>query len=160
MLWFNRHSDTTSGLIDSSLYNEDTFYDRFAKDLKKCQSEVIVESPFITNRRLDLLLPALQKLKSKRVKVTINTRAPETHDDENMRREARFALSKLQHMGVNVLFTGGHHRKLAIIDRTILYEGSLNILSQNNSCEVMRRIESTQLAWQMIRFVKIDDFVR
>ncbi len=160
MLWFNRHSDMTSGLIDSSLYNEDTFYARFASDLKKCHSEVIIESPFITSRRLDLLIPSLQKLKSKHVRVTINTRDPETHDDENMRREARFALSKLQHMGVNVLFTGGHHRKLAIIDRTILYEGSLNILSQNNSCEIMRRIESVQLAWQMIRFVKIDDFVR
>ena len=160
MLWFNRHPDTTSGLIDSSLYNEDTFYDRFARDLKNCHSEVIIESPFITSRRLDLLIPSLQKLKSKHVRVTINTRDPETHDDENMRREARFALSKLQHMGVNVLFTGGHHRKLAIIDRMILYEGSLNILSQNNSCEVMRRIESTQIAWQMIRFIKVDDFIR
>jgi len=160
MLWSKGHSDTTSGLIDSSLYNEDNFYARFASDLKNCHSEVIIESPFVTNRRLDLLIPSLQKLKSKHVRVTINTRDPETHDDENMRRETQFALSKLQHMGVNVLFTGGHHRKLAIIDRSILYEGSLNILSQNNSCEVMRRIESTQLAWQMIRFVKIDDFVR
>jgi phosphatidylserine/phosphatidylglycerophosphate/cardiolipin synthase-like enzyme len=105
-------------------------------------------------------MPALQKLKSKHARITINTRDPETHDGENMRSDARFALSKLQHMGINVLFTSGHHRKLAIIDRTILYEGSLNILSQNNSCEVMRRIESARLAWQMIRFVKIDDFVR
>jgi phosphatidylserine/phosphatidylglycerophosphate/cardiolipin synthase-like enzyme len=160
MLRFNKQSSATNELINSSLYDDNTFYARFAKDLKNCHSEVIIESPFITNRRLTLLMPTLQKLKSKHVRVTINTRDPEANDDENMRGDARFALSKLQHMGVNVLFTGGHHRKLAIIDRTILYEGSLNILSQNNSCEVMRRIESTQLAWQMIRFIKIDDFVR
>jgi phosphatidylserine/phosphatidylglycerophosphate/cardiolipin synthase-like enzyme len=160
MLWFNKYFNTTNELINSSLYDDSTFYARFAKDLKTCHSEVIIESPFITSRRLDLLMPALQKLKSKHARITINTRDPETHDDENMRSDARFALSKLQHMGINVLFTSGHHRKLAIIDRTILYEGSLNILSQNNSCEVMRRIESAQLAWQMIRFVKIDDFVR
>jgi phosphatidylserine/phosphatidylglycerophosphate/cardiolipin synthase-like enzyme len=160
MLWFNKRSDTTNGLVNSTLYDDSTFYTRFAKDLKNCRSEVIIESPFITNRRLELLMPALQKLKSKHVRITVNTRDPETHDEEKMRSDARFALSKLQHMGVNVLFTGGHHRKLAIIDRLVLYEGSLNILSQNNSCEVMRRIESAQLAWQMIRFVKIDDFVR
>ncbi len=160
MLWFNKLTNTTDGLISSSLCNESTFYVRFASDLKKCQSEVIIESPFITNRRLDLLLPALQKLKSRHVRVTVNTRDPEAYDNEKMCTEARFALSKLQHMGVNVLYTSGHHRKLAIIDRKILYEGSLNILSQNNSCEVMRRIESTQMAWQMIRFVKIDNFVR
>jgi len=160
MFWFNSHSNTTNGLIDSSLYNDSTFYARFAKDLKNCHSEIIIESPFITNRRLDFLMPILQKLKTRQVRITINTRDPKAHNNEDMRNDARFALSKLQHMGVNVLFTSGHHRKLAIIDRLILYEGSLNILSQNNSCEVMRRIESTQLAWQMIRFVKIDDFIR
>lgn len=160
MFWFNKRHDITDKLASSSLYNEDTFYTHFAKDLKNCHSEVIIESPFITNRRLNLLMPALEKLKSRHVRVTINTRDPEAHDSEDMCGDARFALSRLQHMGVNVLFTSGHHRKLAIIDRSILYEGSLNILSQNNSCEVMRRIESTQLAWQMIRFVKIDDFVR
>jgi len=160
MLWFNRFSSTTDELINTTLYDDSTFYARFAKDLKNCHSEVIIESPFITNRRLNLLMPALQKLKSKYIRITVNTRDPEVNDDEVMCREARLALSKLQHMGVNVLYTGGHHRKLAIIDRSILYEGSLNILSQNNSCEVMRRIESTQLAWQMTRFIKIDNFVR
>lgn len=160
MLWFNSHSNATNELINSTLYDDSTFYARFAKDLNNCHGEVIIESPFITSRRLDLLMPSLQKLKSKHVRITINTRDPETHDDETMRREARFALSKLQHIGINVLYTIGHHRKLAIIDRAILYEGSLNILSQNNSCEVMRRIESAQLAWQMTRFIKIDNFVR
>ncbi|PKL30873.1 hypothetical protein CVV43_05035 [Candidatus Saccharibacteria bacterium HGW-Saccharibacteria-1] len=160
MLWFNKHSDASSRLISSSLYNEKTFYNRFEKDLKNCHSEIIIESPFITSKRLNLLIPSLQKLKSKHIRITINTRDPETNDDEIMRKDARFALSKLQHMGVNVLFTGGHHRKLAIIDRSILYEGSLNILSQNNSCEVMRRIESTELAWQMIDFINIDNFIR
>lgn len=80
MLWSNGQSSIADGLTSSSLYDEDTFYDRFAKDLKKCQSEVIIESPFITNRRLGLLLPALQKLKSRRVRVTINTRDPEAYD--------------------------------------------------------------------------------
>ena len=160
MFRFTRNSVSSTALIDSTLYDETTFYDRFAKDLKRCQHEVIIESPFITTRRINLLLPALQKLKAKHVKITINTRDPETHGDQYMQREAREALSKLQHMGIHVLFTGGHHRKLAIIDRLILYEGSLNILSQNDSCEIMRRIESVQLAWQMARFVKIDNFIR
>jgi hypothetical protein len=61
----------------------------------------------------------------------------------------------LQSIGVEVLYTGGHHRKLAIIDRQILWEGSLNILSQNESCEVMRRIESDELAMQMLQFTKL-----
>jgi phosphatidylserine/phosphatidylglycerophosphate/cardiolipin synthase-like enzyme len=121
---------------------------------------VIIESPFITNRRVSQIFGILEKLKERKVRVAINTRDPEEHDSDYMREEAREAPSTLQHIGVHVMFTESHHRKLAVIDRNIVYEGSLNILSQNNSREVMRRIESVQLAWQMIRFVKIDRFLR
>ncbi|HEY4963351.1 MAG TPA: phospholipase D-like domain-containing protein [Candidatus Saccharimonadales bacterium] len=158
--YFRLSSQSPTDLLTSTLYDENTFYDRFNRDLKKCQHEAIIESPFITNRRLSLLLPALEKLKARGVRITINTRDPEEHENEYMRHEAQRAIATLQHMGIHVLFTGNHHRKLAILDRQILYEGSLNILSQNNSCEVMRRIESVKLAWQMARFVKIDKFVR
>jgi hypothetical protein len=59
-----------------------------------------------------------------------------------------------------VLYTAGHHRKLAILDRSILWEGSLNILSQNSSSEIMRRIQSAELAWQMAHFTKLDAHLR
>jgi hypothetical protein len=143
-------------LVDSKLFNDKTFYATFQKDLQNCQHEVIIESPFMTLRRLDTLIPALQRLKARRVKIVVNTRDPLNCDDKHMREDASRAISALQHMGVQVLFTGKHHRKLAILDRNVLWEGSLNILSQSDSCEIMRRIESTPLAWQMIKFIDID----
>ena len=156
MLALLQRKIATHELIGSRLLNEDSFYETLLKDLRKCRSELIIESPFITNRRLALLLPVLQKLKQQSVRIAINTRDPYEHDDEYHREEAQRAIAVLQRNGIHVLYTTGHHRKLAIIDRRILYEGSLNILSQNNSCEIMRRIESVQLAWQMAKFVGID----
>lgn len=152
---FNRSAAPTN-ILSSKLYDQDSFYPAFLKDLAKCHSEVIIECPFITNRRLKTLLPILEKLKARKVRIAINTRDPRTHDEGYRQDDAHAAISKLQHMGVQVLYTGNHHRKVAILDRSILYEGSLNILSQNDSCELMRRIESTQLAWQMVRFTGID----
>lgn len=150
---------TSDDLTDSKLFDEGDFYPAFMKDLSKCQQEAIIESPFITQRRLETLLPTIQKLKSRQVKVIVNTRDPLHSDDEYMRDESMQAIARLQHLGVQVLFTGGHHRKLAILDRQILWEGSLNILSQNSSCEVMRRIPSAQLAWQMTHFIGIDQLI-
>jgi phosphatidylserine/phosphatidylglycerophosphate/cardiolipin synthase-like enzyme len=154
-----KSQDTFPDLATSKLLNENTFYPAFLKDLNKCGSEVLIESPFITNRRLNMLLPTLEKLKSRKVRVVINTCDPEEHDDDFMRDDGRRAIASLQRRGIHVLYTGGHHRKLAIIDRHTLYEGSLNVLSQNNSREVMRRTESVQLAWQMVRFIEIDKFL-
>ena len=120
-------------LLSSKLLNEETFYPVFLKDLKRCKSEVIIECPFVTTRRLNQLSPTLEKLKARRVRIVINTRDPQTNDDEYRKTDSHDALSKLQHLGIHVLYTKNHHRKLAIIDRTILYEGSLNVLSQYNS---------------------------
>jgi hypothetical protein len=74
--------------------------------------------------------------------------------------EAEASIALLQDIGVEILFTGGHHRKLAIFDRAILWEGSLNALSQNDSCEVMRRMESEDLAKQMLDFTGLTKFLR
>jgi phosphatidylserine/phosphatidylglycerophosphate/cardiolipin synthase-like enzyme len=154
----NRQS-SPSEILNSSLLNEDTFYGTFIKDLDKCGGEVIIESPFITHRRISQLMPALKKLKERKVRVVINTRNPQEHEEKYAREDALDSLASLQRIGVQVVYTDSHHRKLAILDRSILYEGSLNILSQNNSREVMRRIESVRLAWQMARFVEIDRFL-
>jgi hypothetical protein len=143
-------------LLGSKLYDQNTFYPAFLKDLANCHSEVVIECPFITNRRLKTLLPTLEKLKARKIRIAVNTRDPRTHDEGYWQSDATDAISKLQHMGVQVLYTGNHHRKVAILDRSILYEGSLNILSQNDSSEVMRRIASVPLAWQMVRFIRID----
>jgi hypothetical protein len=63
-------------------------------------------------------------------------------------------------MGVQTfLCSGNHHRKLAIIDREILWEGSLNILSQNNSREIMRRIEDAETTQQMFRFLALNKYI-
>ena len=150
-----------SALLSSRLFNEETFYEAFTKDLNSSLHEVIIESPFITTRRLMQLMPVFKKLKERRVRVIVNTRYPYDHKHEDIfsSKDAHGAIAELQLIGVQVVYTTSHHRKLAIIDRNILYEGSLNILSQNQSCEIMRRIESTELAWQMSRFIAIDKYL-
>lgn len=146
-----------NALLSSRLLDQDNFYDTFAKDLARARHEVVIESPFISFRRLNYLLPIFRKLAQRKVRIVINTKPSEEQADYGV--QATECIAILQQLGVEVLITGGHHRKLAIIDRQILYEGSLNILSQNDSCEVMRRIRSDQLAQQMIDFIGISKFI-
>ncbi|MDE2026629.1 MAG: hypothetical protein KGJ07_09155, partial [Patescibacteria group bacterium] len=65
-----------------------------------------------------------------------------------------------EEVGIQVLLCrGNHHRKLAILDRKILWEGSLNILSQANSREIMRRIDSEMITKQMFSFIQYSKFI-
>jgi phosphatidylserine/phosphatidylglycerophosphate/cardiolipin synthase-like enzyme len=156
--FLRRSTNVSPDLLKSELYDDKTFYPAFLKDLTNCGSELIIECPFITRRRLQYLLPTLKMLKDRKVRIVINTKDP--HElDEDRRDDAYRTVASLQHKGIQVIYAHGHHRKLAIIDRSILYEGSLNILSQNRSTEIMRRTESVQLAWQMARFVQVDGYL-
>jgi len=146
-----------SDLLSSKLLDQDSFYDAFLNDLARAKCEVIIESPFISFRRLNYFLPVFRKLARRKVRTVINTKPAEEQADYGI--QAAECIAILHELGVEVLITGGHHRKLAIIDRQILYEGSLNILSQNDSCEVMRRIQSEQLAMQMVDFTGISKFL-
>ena len=153
-----RARQTYQELHVSELFDEKGFYSAFTKDLRRCKRELVIESPFITNRRLATILPELERLSGERVSIIINTRDPIEIEDEYQRNEAYRAVSRLQHIGIRVLYTKGLHRKTAIIDKSILYEGSLNILSQNNSTEIMRKIKSKALVNQLMHFIGIDRF--
>lgn len=143
-------------LENSSLFDETSFYQQFIKDLEGSKNEVIIESPYITSTKMGLLLPHLKKLLDKQVSVHILTKDPIEHD-ELIRYQATNEILKCVQLGVNVkLIRGGHHRKIAIIDRYILWEGSLNILSQANSQEIMRRIDNKKIANEMFRFLNFE----
>ena len=143
---------TASDLLDSALHTEATFYGSFLRDLKRARHEVIIESPFIACKRTESLLPVFKKLARRGVRVRINTRNPGHHERE-LRIQAWQSIKRLRGVGVKVRFYDDmRHRKLAVIDKQVLWEGSLNILSQSYSKEIMRRTKSEVLATQMIRF--------
>ena len=145
-----------AGLLTSKLYDETEFYPAFIRDLKQAQNEVIIESPYLTLTRTNQLLPVLQKLVSRGIKVRVNTRNP-NHHDEYLRIQAWMSLKQLRAAGVKVKTCNDYrHRKLSIIDGAILWEGSLNIFSQNHSREIMRRTQSAELCQQMIRFTGLN----
>lgn len=146
------------GLLSSVLLNQDNFYDIFVKDLLRAKHEVIIESPFISIKRINCLMPTFLKLNQRGVGIVINTKPLDEQDIDYIGQVGK-CIALLQELGAEILITGGHHRKLAIIDQRVLYEGSLNIMSQNDSCEVMRRIDSKQLAVQMVDFIGVSKFI-
>lgn len=155
--WFSR---SRPFVCDStSLFDQNTFYAALENDLRRCQRELIIESPFITASRINVLLPIFEKMCRRNVKIIINTRDPIEHDGDYVR-QAQEAVMILQGMGITVLYTAKHHRKLAIIDRHVTYEGSLNILSFSDSCEIMRKIVSADVALQMRKFIGVDRYTR
>ena len=145
--------------FSSQLHDEKTFYKAFILDLKNCKKEVIIESPYITVSRMKILRPVFEKLVKREVRIYFITRDPKEHD-ESMEIQSEEEIRYCEILGIQVLLCiGNHHRKLAILDRKILWEGSLNILSQTHSREIMRRIENKAITMEIFSFLKLDKII-
>jgi len=146
-------------MIKTSLHDEKTFYPHFLSDLEQSQSEVIIESPFITIARMKTFWPVFRRLVARGVKVYIVTRDPREHSD-GYEDQSEVEIQEFEAVGIQVLMcTGNHHRKLAIIDRNILWEGSLNILSQAKSREFMRRLKDGGFAVDIFNFIGYEKYM-
>lgn len=136
----------------TALFDEHTFYKAFSNDYKTAQHEVIIESPFVTKRRASELASISHSLINRGVKIILYTRNPEHHEGM-LRYQAYEGLDILKKTGIKVVLCNDmRHRKIAAIDRCILWEGSLNMLSQSSSKEIMRRTNSSDICMQMLHF--------
>ena len=143
------------GLLTSKLFNDWTFYRAFKKDLRCARKTIVIESPYLTERRTRHFAPLFKKLAQRKVKIRINTRRPACHSSE-MCQQAKASIKILLENGVKVYtYNDLRHRKLAIIDKRILWEGSMNILSHRRSREIMRRSASVFLCYQVAKFADI-----
>lgn len=145
-------------MFSSSLHNESTFYPQFVQDLLQAKHEVVIESPFIATGRMKKLSPIFKFLVSQNIKVYVVTRDP-SEQTSFLNLQAEKEIAKFETMGVQVLiYKNNHHRKLAIIDRKLLWEGSLNILSQNDSREFMRRIDDEKTTQETFNYLNLEKY--
>lgn len=157
-MWFKSKTNKSDD-FNSKLFDEKTFYPSFINDLLECKEEVIIESPFISLARMDHLFPIIERLIEKDTTIYVITKSASILE-EPLASYSRQIIREFEILGVHVLSaTNNHHRKLAILDRKILWEGSLNILSQTNSREIMRRIQGGDHAQTMFNFLKLEKFI-
>jgi len=141
--------------LKTNLFNETNFYPAFVSDALSAKKEVIIYSPFVSKHRTVFLKTTIQKLRDRNIDVFIFTRPLEEYENI-IRPQIEVALKRLEEIGVSVFHPGRYiHEKVAIIDRQILWEGSLNILSHRASNEMMRRIDDPESAVEVINHIKV-----
>lgn len=77
---FGRSKTAGTDLMQSELFNEVSFYGAFMRDIKTAKDCVVIESPFLTEKRAWYLAATFRKLTQKGVGIRVNTRNPRHHD--------------------------------------------------------------------------------
>ncbi len=158
--WIERFLESSRNSIDEppggSLFNERNFYPVFFEDLRRAQKEVIILSPFVSTRRFDHFAEVFRMLIQRGVRVRVFTR-PAKEQTVNFALNAAQVIEQMQAIGVEVTERKRMHQKVAIIDRSIAWEGSLNILSHRDSDEQMRRLPFATAVNELVRLCELEE---
>ena len=150
-------AEKTSESHAIDLYNENTFYKALTADMLAAKKEVIIYSPFVSKYRTDFLKPTIEKLVDRNIDIFIFTRPIEEYENI-IQPQIECALKRLEELGVYIFYPGRYiHQKVAIVDREVLWEGSLNILSHRASNEMMRRTAHGESATQVMDYIGLND---
>ena len=134
------------------IFDKNSFFPIYSNDIVNAQREIFIVSPFITRRRVEQMLQYIKTAAGNNVKVIIMTRPCEDFKERD-RLILQHTLDALKNEGVNLLFKSNIHQKFAVIDERIIWYGSINLLSFGNAEESIMRLESSNIANELMKSI-------
>ncbi len=131
------------------IFDNTNFLSVYQSDMMNCARQMVIVSPFVTNRRVSQMLPGMAAL-ANRVSVVVVTRPADTYKHKDIP-VLEATLSSLENAGVRLLFRANIHQKFAVIDQKIVWYGSINLLSYGGAQESIMRLESTNIAQELMK---------
>jgi AAA domain/PLD-like domain len=141
----------------SDIHDERSFYDQFARLLSAAQYSVWLWSAWVASR-VRTLLPLLKEAVDRGVQVTVFVRDP----SDTLQKKKHFAeaLAELRSVVPRVVEVNVTHEKAVVIDEHTVMFGSLNVLSQQRSREVMVTMRGRHWARKLLTHLHAEEFSR
>ncbi len=118
----------------ADIHDERQFYDTFADHLRAARHSIWMWAPW-TARQIRSVLPILADAVRRGVTVVVFVRDPS--DTGQKSPTAQEYVNELRQVATSVVEVHTMHQKIVVIDERLVLLGSLNVLSQSNSREVM-----------------------
>jgi hypothetical protein len=137
----------------SIIYDGKSFLPIFSNDIMSASKNIIIVSPYMRKNRLTQMVGLLSKAVINGVKIIVCTRPPEDFkelDCETLIQNAEY----LKNANIQVMFKSNIHQKFTIIDENVVWYGSVNFLSFGSSEESIMRLESYDIAGELLDILK------
>jgi superfamily II DNA or RNA helicase len=135
------------------IFDKDNFLPVFNQDIIATKKEILVVSPFVRKIRTLQMIKHLKVALEKKVRVLIVTRPKEDFKPKDHATIQR-TLDLLTECGASVVFKSNIHQKFAVMDQKIVWYGSINLLSYGSAQESIMRIESSNIANELMKNIE------
>jgi superfamily II DNA or RNA helicase len=135
------------------IFNKDNFLAVFNQDISAAKKEILIVSPFVRKRRTDQMTKHLKISIDNNIRVIVATRPKEDFKPQDHASLQR-TLDLLINSGVRVVHKSNIHQKFAIMDQKVVWYGSINLLSYGSAQESIMRIESSNIANELMKIIE------
>ena len=135
------------------IFDKDNFLPVFNQDINAANQEIVIVSPFVRKMRTLQMTKHLNVVFEKKIRVVIVTRPKEDFKPKDHATIQR-TLDLLTDCGARVVFKSNIHQKFAVMDQKVVWYGSINLLSYGSALESVMRLESTNIANELIRSIE------
>jgi len=147
---YRAKAESVAGEPADIIFDNTNFLPVYHNDMMNAAREAVIVSPFVTRRRALQMLPNLEAALAQKVFVVVVTRPTSAYKDKDRPALAE-TLASLQDTGVRLLFKANIHQKFSVIDQKIVWYGSINLLSYGSAQESIMRLESPNIAQELLK---------
>ena len=146
-----------SGAIENkqevnAIYDSGNYMDIFEQDLVESEKEIVISSPDIIQEKVERLIYIMKPRQEAGVKITVITEDPESRAYGN----AAFLQALIQQMkdiGICVRFTENATEHFAVIDRSLVWHGGMNLLGKEDAWDNLIRVTDIKVAAELLEMV-------
>ncbi len=133
----------------NAIFDIDNYADTFWRDVAEARDEVIISSPRLNNEKVNRIIKELSQRQENGVKVTIVTWHPDAYkygrDDVRME-----LMERMRKAGFAIQLVWEDCEHYAVMDREIVWYGSMNLLSKEDAEDNLMRVSSKMIAAELL----------
>ena len=133
----------------NAIFDSDSYISVFERDIEEAGMEIVISSPGINERGVQRNIKTLGERHDAGVKITLLTLPGDGYPKERIEKTKEL-IAELMGLGVTVQEKPGMHEHFAVIDREIVWYGSVNLLSNAKEEDNLMRVKSKEIAQELL----------
>ncbi|NLD05755.1 MAG: DEAD/DEAH box helicase family protein [Synergistaceae bacterium] len=138
-----------------TIFNQQNLLPVLSNDMEQATNEIIIVSPYLSKGRVNQMKRLFLTANLQGKDIVVFTRPPESFSNAS-RQKVTDIIADLKNSNVKVIVKERIHQKLAVMDRRVVWYGSINLLSYGKSEESMMRFENREIAEELLMELEKD----
>ena len=137
--------------VANSIFDSQNYFDVFEKDVVSASKSIVISSPSFSFKKVNWLCAESEHLQLRGVSVVVLTLDPEDYPEDG-RDQHKSHIEHLVSSGVNVIPRHKYRERFAIIDKSLVWYGSMTLLSNEKDDDSLMRINNPAVAEELLEF--------